>query len=286
MSDDELQRRYHEGDPEALRLLWDRSANSLRSKADQLTSGNKSLAEKVLAELENQLASREKQQAYNPSERWESWALRVLKPATHDVYHHLPEEDLRRPFFEGDPRALDSLVRRYQEAFQQKAFIWAGGKDQNIADESLSRLYKILATPKKQQTYNPALPWKPWAFGVLRREVCNVLRDLDRNKMFSLKEQIEEAPDRSDGPSQVAERKELEAEREKLLAALRDCLQQLPQELRITLELRFWHEWTLKKIGEERGGVGTTAAYNRKARAQTLMRDCLAEKGIEGGLIP
>jgi RNA polymerase sigma factor (sigma-70 family) len=200
----------------------------------------------------------------------------------------MSNEELQRRYQAGDPEALEVLLQRNREAFQRKALIWVGSKDQNLADEGLSRFYEILATPGKQQTYDPGQPWEPWAFTVLRHAIMDVLRDPARRRERQAENETAEdvsgagllprAKGESTGPGAVAELNELRA-------AMRECLQQLSRDLRIALKLYFWRGWTLEQIGRL-FGVGIAAAHKRKTQALELMKACLARKGIEGGLTP
>lgn len=104
-----------------------------------------------------------------------------------------------------------------------------------------------------------------WLFGT----ASNVAADIfwERARMTA------DAP-----PAEAPDQPDRSAETKEFCAALAEAVRELPEELRMLLLLRYWKDWSYRRIGE-RLGITSNAARLRLFRARELLRQRLGPRG-------
>jgi len=172
----------------------------------------------------------------------------------------LGELELIQRSLGGDLEAWGEIVRRYKEAvFAVTVAVLRNRADaEDAVQEAFIRAYHKLSH------YDLSRKFSTWLFAVS----VNVAKNLRRKRR----------PDPL--PKEVwAEDPAHAAWRDELQHAVRDVVWSLPEEYRVPLILRYWHELPLEEIGEALGlPLGTVKT--RLFRARALVKAALVERGV------
>lgn len=125
LPEQELQRRYHAGDQQALGELWRRHEASLQKQAYVQSGGNREVAEEALGRLRVRLAQREVQEGYDPDQPWRPWVRKILKNLVRDVLRdHYGRQRRERPNVPvhpaADPERSSEPLPRKEQAQQDR----------------------------------------------------------------------------------------------------------------------------------------------------------------------
>jgi RNA polymerase sigma-70 factor (ECF subfamily) len=174
------------------------------------------------------------------------------------------DEDLYRQLRAGDQGAMEELVRRYHAPLL--AFIYRQTSDPHLAEDLAQEVFTRLVT----YTGPPPQRFRGWAFTIS----ANLVRDYFRSGYYRreranpLNEPINATP--SADPATTAEERVQQArDRSTVL----DALQQLNQQQREVLVLRFYHDLKLEEIAEAtHTPVGTVKSrlFHALRRMKTL----------------
>ena len=174
---------------------------------------------------------------------------------------------------DGDTKAFEQLVKRYQSAVYATAFYYAGryGAAEDIAQEAFWAAYRSLPRLEKREQFGP------WLKEVTKNTATNWLRKhakrlkietpLPHRRTIS----IEDARQR---PGRRLERKEM-------LARVEEALDTLPERYRLPVVLRYLQEQSYEEIsaftGESREEIRGILQ-----RAGRQLRELLADVESEG----
>jgi RNA polymerase sigma factor (sigma-70 family) len=204
-------------------------------------------------------------------------------------YEEGEEEKANEAFAELDRRYRTRLILSLTAPSYNRRFIklhrmpGLEQKGEELAAEALFRVADTKGRPTAR--WDPARrKVAPWIFGILRNVVVSYLRrhqpDLKMETDYQKggwKDEVSSALDATPDDSTTPEE---ELEHQGLATALRECVQELPGELRTVCELLF--DRGLKQ-NEAAAALQVSAPTltRRKQEAYDLLRRCLTRKGID-----
>lgn len=197
------------------------------------------------------------------------WKLSRIEPAGRPEPEELALESLDADDPEG---ALDVLMEAYGPALYR--YCRSLVKDPELAEEAhqltFVQAYEALGTFGRRSSL------RSWLFSIARHRCLDCAKiERRRRKRFQLTAVLPEAPH----PEPTAEEELGQRDR---LAALKECLQRLPERIRETVLLRYAQG--LSYVEMEDLGTGRAATLQaRVARALPRLRTCLEEKGYDEG---
>ena len=203
-------------------------------------------------------------------------------------YEEEDEEKANEAFAEIDRRYRPRLILSLTAPAYNKRFVKlhrTPGLEQKGEELAAEALFRVADTKGR-----PSARWDPsrkrvgpWIYGILHNVVVSHLRRRRHELRFETDFQqggrlgdassaLDALADESAGPEEALQHKAL-------LAALRECVQELPEQLRTLCELLF--EKGMKQTEAAVVlGVTTPTLTRRKQEACERLRRCLARKGV------
>ncbi len=178
-------------------------------------------------------------------------------------------EEARR----GDQTAFGKLIEAYQRPVYNLAYrmLNNSGEAEEAAQEAFIRAYTRL------HTYNPEHKFSTWMLSITSNYCIDIIRKR-RALLLSIDEPLPPHPAlMSDGQKGPEAQMEM-SEQQDMVQSL---LQELPEDYRQTVVLRYWHEMSYEEIAEMMDTT-VSAIKSRLFRARRL----LAEVGMANGLNP
>ncbi|MEJ2746817.1 MAG: sigma-70 family RNA polymerase sigma factor [Anaerolineae bacterium] len=173
----------------------------------------------------------------------------------------------------GDKAAFGKLIEAYQRPVYNLAYRMLNnpGEAEEAAQEAFIRAYTRL------QTYNPDHKFSTWMLSITSNYCIDLIRKR-RALLLSIDEPLPPHPalmsDGQKGPEAQMEK----SEQQEMVQSL---LQELPEDYRQAVVLRYWHEMSYEEIAEMMDTT-VSAIKSRLFRA----RRQLAEVGMANGLNP
>ncbi len=173
----------------------------------------------------------------------------------------------------GDQTAFGKLIEAYQRPVYNLAYrmLNNSGEAEEAAQEAFIRAYTRL------HTYNPDHKFSTWMLSITSNYCIDLIRKR-RALLLSIDEPLPPHPalmsDGQKGPEAQMEK----SEQQDMVQSL---LQELPEDYRQTVVLRYWHEMSYEEIAEMMDTT-VSAIKSRLFRA----RRQLAEVGMANGLNP
>lgn len=173
----------------------------------------------------------------------------------------------------GDQIAFGKLIEAYQRPVYNLAYRMLNnpGEAEEAAQEAFIRAYTRL------HTYNPSHKFSTWMLSITSNYCIDLIRKR-RALLLSIDEPLPPHPalmsDRNKGPEAQMEM----SEQQEMVQSL---LQELPEDYRQAVVLRYWHEMSYEEIAE----VMDTTVSAIKSRLFRARRQ-LAEVGMASGLNP
>jgi len=181
-------------------------------------------------------------------------------------------------FLNGDVSAFDALMRRYKDRVYVVVYRHLGNHEDaaEVAQEVFVKAYHGLHAYKGQaKVYT-------WLYSIAANLSRNKLRDQKRkgrNLGASLDALEEAAPGAGQTVAQESENPRRAAEKSELDAALRHCLDTLPETYRLAFVLRITEDLPYADIADSLDcPVGTVKS--RLNQARSLLRTCLDKSGV------
>ncbi|MCA9972441.1 MAG: sigma-70 family RNA polymerase sigma factor [Anaerolineales bacterium] len=173
----------------------------------------------------------------------------------------------------GDKAAFGRLIEAYQGPVFNLAYrmLNNAGEAEEAAQEAFIRAYTRL------DTYNPAHKFSTWILSITSNYCIDVIRKR-RAQLLSIDEPLPPHPALQTQNSKGPEAQVLMSEQQALVQSL---LQQLPEDYREAVVLRYWHDLSYEEIAEMMDTT-VSAIKSRLFRA----RRQLAEAGMEAGVNP
>jgi RNA polymerase sigma-70 factor, ECF subfamily len=173
----------------------------------------------------------------------------------------------------GDQTAFGKLIEAYQRPVYNLAYrmLNNSGEAEEAAQEAFIRAYTRL------HTYNPDHKFSTWMLSITSNYCIDIIRKR-RALLLSIDEPLPPHPAlMSDGQKGPEAQMEM-SEQQDMVQSL---LQELPEDYRQTVVLRYWHEMSYEEIAEMMDTT-VSAIKSRLFRA----RRQLAEVGMANGLNP
>lgn len=178
----------------------------------------------------------------------------------------MTDEELVPRVRNGDLRAYEELVRRYERLVARVLYSYAGRDSavEDLVQETFLRAYDRL------DTFNPEYRFKTWLLAIANNLGIDTLRR--RRDTVEFNPEVHAQITR--GPEAAAE----EAERSK---ALQDAIDTLPEIYSVPLVLRYTEGLSYAEIAEVLG-ISVSAVKSRLFRARGMLAENLGEEGDVG----
>ena len=173
----------------------------------------------------------------------------------------------------GDQTAFGKLIEAYQRPVYNLAYRMLNnpGEAEEAAQEAFIRAYTRL------HTYNPDHKFSTWMLSITSNYCIDLIRKR-RALLLSIDEPLPPHPAlMSDGQKGPEAQMEINEQQE----MVQSLLQELPEDYRQAVVLRYWHEMSYEEIAEMMD-TSVSAIKSRLFRA----RRQLAEVGVANGLNP
>jgi RNA polymerase sigma-70 factor (ECF subfamily) len=177
------------------------------------------------------------------------------------------DEQLIVSYLKGDGDSLNILIKRYSDYIYN--FIYQYVKNRELAEDLTQEVFiKVWKNFKK---FDPKKKFKVWLFQIARNTTIDFFRKKKEINFSELEREGEEfdIPDTGPIPSEIFEKKEIQAEVKKALEAL-------PLIYRSTLIFYYQNQFNLREIAEIRGEPVDTIK-SRYRRALVLLQKQLLE---------
>ncbi len=208
------------------------------------------------------------------------------------VYYQEDEEKANEAFAELDRRYRPRLILSLTVPGYNRRFVKlqrAPGLEQKSEELAAEALFRVADTKGR-----PRARWDPtrkrvapWIFGILHNVVVSHLRRQRRELRARTGSHtggpLAEAPALDALPDQAAGPEEI-VQHQAVLAALRECVQELPEQLRTLCELLFDQGMKQTEAAEVLR-LTTPTLTRRKQEAYERLRRCMARKGVGAELL-
>lgn len=185
--------------------------------------------------------------------------MKALDTVADDLSQQTDEEILTRYRDQGRTEDFNALVHRYERELYRYLVRYLG--DSSLADDVFQNT--MLQVHLKRELYEDGRPVRPWLYAIATHQAIDALRKAGRHSTISLDQRGpsigESDPGAlvdllvSDAPDPLAE---LQGEERKAWA--RASIQRLPELLRQTLILAYFHDLKYREIAEiQKIPVGT-----------------------------
>ncbi len=174
---------------------------------------------------------------------------------------------------QGDKTAFGNLIEAYQTPVYNLAYrmLNNSGEAEEAAQEAFIRAYTRLSS------YNPEHKFSTWMLSITSNYCIDLIRKR-RALLLSLDEPLPAHPALQSEKSKGPEAQMVINEQQEMVQNL---LQELPEDYREAVVLRYWHELSYEEIAEMMNTT-VSAIKSRLFRARRL----LAEIGVAQGLTP
>ena len=174
---------------------------------------------------------------------------------------------------QGDKAAFGRLIEAYQRPVYNLAYrmLNNSGEAEEAAQEAFIRAYTRL------ESYNPAHKFSTWMLSITSNYCIDLIRKR-RALLLSIDEPLPAHPALQSEKAQGPESQMVTNEQQEMVQEL---LQELPEDYRQTVVLRYWYEMSYDEIAEVMDTT-VSAIKSRLFRARRM----LAEIGMAQGLHP
>ncbi len=178
----------------------------------------------------------------------------------------------------GDSRAFDALVNRHKDRVYNAAYRFLGHHEEaaDVCQEVFVRAYRAI------ETFEGKAKISTWLYSITLNLCRNRVRDSKRkgrDKGVSLEMMQESAPGRTEMVSGGGTTPSDKAIRGELEAALKSCLEALPDHYRMAFVLRTYEDLAYDEIAEVMA-CPTGTVKSRLNQARRLLRDCLTDHEV------
>lgn len=171
----------------------------------------------------------------------------------------------------GDKAAFGRLIEAYQGPVYNLAYrmLNNSGEAEEAAQEAFIRAYTRL------DTYNPAHKFSTWMLSITSNYCIDLIRKR-RTLLLSLDEPLPPHPALQTQSAKGPEAQVLINEQQELVQAM---LQQLPEEYRQAVVLRYWHDLSYEEIADMMD-TSVSAIKSRLFRARRQLAEASMETGV------
>ena len=185
----------------------------------------------------------------------------------------LSDRDLIRAYREGDERAFETLLNRYQSGvFSKIVFVV---RDHEVANDLFQDTWIKVVKVLKSGKYVEEGKFGPWVMRIAHNAAIDHFRRNRKKRMVRPTEEFDifdtlahDAPNAMDTMVQ-----------EEVLAELRQLIPALPEEQRAVVKMRLEQQYSFKEIAEETG-VSINTALGRMRYALINLRRMVDEQQL------
>ena len=185
----------------------------------------------------------------------------------------LSDRDLIRAYREGDERAFETLLNRYQSGvFSKIVFVV---RDHEVANDLFQDTWIKVVKVLKSGKYVEEGKFGPWVMRIAHNAAIDHFRRNRKKRMVRPTDEFDifdtlahDAPNAMDTMVQ-----------EEVLAELRQLIPALPEEQRVVVKMRLERQYSFKEIAEERG-VSINTALGRMRYALINLRRMVDEQQL------
>lgn len=185
----------------------------------------------------------------------------------------LSDRDLIRAYREGDERAFETLLNRYQSGvFSKIVFVV---RDHEVANDLFQDTWIKVVKVLKSGKYVEEGKFGPWVMRIAHNAAIDHFRRNRKKRMVRPTDEFDifdtlahDAPNAMDTMVQ-----------EEVLAELRQLIPALPEEQRAVVEMRLERQYSFKEIAEETG-VSINTALGRMRYALINLRRMVDEQQL------
>lgn len=185
----------------------------------------------------------------------------------------LPDRDLIRAYREGDERAFETLLNRYQSGvFSKIVFVV---RDHEVANDLFQDTWIKVVKVLKSGKYVEEGKFGPWVMRIAHNAAIDHFRRNRKKRMVRPTDEFDifdtlahDAPNAMDTMVQ-----------EEVLAELRQLIPALPEEQRAVVKMRLERQYSFKEIAEETG-VSINTALGRMRYALINLRRMVDEQQL------
>ena len=185
----------------------------------------------------------------------------------------LSDRDLIRAYREGDERAFETLLNRYQSGvFSKIVFVV---RDHEVANDLFQDTWIKVVKVLKSGKYVEEGKFGPWVMRIAHNAAIDHFRRNRKKRMVRPTDEFDifdtlahDAPDAMDTMVQ-----------EEVLAELRQLIPALPEEQRAVVKMRLEQQYSFKEIAEETG-VSINTALGRMRYALINLRRMVDEQQL------
>ncbi|HAI01281.1 MAG TPA: RNA polymerase subunit sigma-24 [Flavobacteriales bacterium] len=185
----------------------------------------------------------------------------------------LSDRDLIRAYREGDERAFETLLNRYQSGvFSKIVFVV---RDHEVANDLFQDTWIKVVKVLKSGKYVEEGKFGPWVMRIAHNAAIDHFRRNRKKRMVRPTDEFDifdtlahDAPNAMDTMVQ-----------EEVLAELRQLIPALPEEQRAVLKMRLEQQYSFKEIAEETG-VSINTALGRMRYALINLRRMVDEQQL------
>lgn len=174
------------------------------------------------------------------------------------------DETLFRAWTAGDRTSGATLIERYYDAIV-RFFRTKVGPDADEAADLVQRTFLAVSTAGAR--FQGSSSFRAFLYGIARNVFLEHLRGLAKDRLGEPDFAVSSIADARTGLATRAAR----AEERRLLT---ECLQQLPVELQMAVELHYWEDVPVAELAEIQA-VPAGTIKSRLHRARTLLREAL-----------
>ncbi len=195
------------------------------------------------------------------------------------------DEDLIEAYYAGNGEAFGKLYERYYcELFMYFNKFVPQEEAEDLAEETFFQVVRTEVTGMGRFDRSRGC-FKPWLYSIAHNMLCNMLKNHLRRQQHEVRFEEIETIEEGEGEESVVEQFPAEEpspeellEAQELSEPVKECLNELPPELREVLILAYIEGLELREIAEMLGITYGTAG-RRLHQARQQMRRCLEGKG-------
>ncbi|CAL2077756.1 RNA polymerase sigma factor [Tenacibaculum dicentrarchi] len=183
------------------------------------------------------------------------------------------DSDLVKDYINGKELAIELLIKRHQQRLY--SFIYSKVQNRDITEDIFQDTFiKVIRTLKKGN-YNEEGKFLPWVMRISHNLIIDFFRKKNRMPKFNNTDDFDIFSVLADGSLNIENR----IIKEQILLAVRDLVNQLPEEQKEVLKMRIYNDMSFNEISENTG-VSINTALGRMRYALINLRKIIEKNKI------
>ncbi len=183
------------------------------------------------------------------------------------------DSDLVKDYINGKELAIELLIKRHQQRLY--SFIYSKVQNRDITEDIFQDTFiKVIRTLKKGN-YNEEGKFLPWVMRISHNLIIDFFRKKNRMPKFNNTDDFDIFSVLADGALNIENR----IIKEQILLAVRDLVNQLPEEQKEVLKMRIYNDMSFNEISENTG-VSINTALGRMRYALINLRKIIEKNKI------